>query len=242
MSFLENLDDAGHWVGGRIDDVTGFSGKADRVSSLFQPSTADEAIPAHDLVRKVRTGPGSQSWHDSANAAKALADLHHDAGDVIFRVSAGLESAWTGSGADAAQARIRALAETAAASGAVYAANSDNLTDVAHGFDALKASLQQLPDQPPHLAFCDQAAPWDIDTEQEISQYNATAQQNVDHYQAYVQHAGSNRQQLQADYGELDNLGPDPARKSGPGERPLAQPAGHPPTPGPGGPSPAVDG
>ncbi|WP_370940415.1 hypothetical protein [Amycolatopsis sp. cg13] len=201
MGFLEMIEDVGHWVGERIDDLGKF------YSAALHGDTGTEAVPAPELAQKVLNGPGTSVWHEGAGRAVQLSSQHHEASDLVARMSTGLESAWTGRAADAAQTRIRALAEIASVSAAIYTTNGANLSDVAHGFDAMKTSLQPMPDRPPHLTFLDRASPWETDAEREITQYNAVAQQNVDRYQAYVQHARTGSQQLQTDYGRLDDFG-----------------------------------
>ncbi|WP_033295944.1 PPE domain-containing protein [Amycolatopsis jejuensis] len=168
--------------------------QADNVGDL----PPDQSLPAPDLVRKILDGAGTESWHDGSTQATTLARQHDEVSDVISRMSAGLEAAWTGGGADAAQARIRPLVDSAAEAARVYAANGANLTDLAHAFDAMKASLQPMP-TPPHQDLHGKAAPWDIDTETEIAEYNALAQQNVDRYRDYVRHARANGQALQTE-------------------------------------------
>ncbi|UKD54123.1 hypothetical protein L3Q65_40635 [Amycolatopsis sp. FU40] len=201
MGFLEMIEDVGHGVGERVDDLGKF------YSAALCGSTGAEAVPAPELAQKVLGGPGTSGWHDGASQAAQLSSQHHDAGDLVSRMSTGLESAWTGRAADAARTRIRALAEIASVSAAIYTTNSANLSDVAHGFDAMKTSLQPMPDKPPQLTFLDRISPWDTDAEKEINHYNAMAQQNVDRYQAYVQHARTGSRQLQTDYGRLDDFG-----------------------------------
>ncbi|WP_409466801.1 hypothetical protein [Amycolatopsis sp. GA6-003] len=201
MGFFSILEDVGHWVGERIDDLGKF------YSAVLQADTGAEALSAPELAHKVLAGPGTSDWHRGAGRAADLGEQHHEASDLVARMSTGLESAWTGRAADAAQTRIRALAEIASVSAAIYTTNGANLSDVAHGFDAMKTSLQPMPDQPPHLSFIDRSTPWDTDAEKEINHYNAVAQQNVDRYQAYVQHARTGSQQLQSDYGRLDDFG-----------------------------------
>ncbi|MFB9925636.1 hypothetical protein ACFORO_36815 [Amycolatopsis halotolerans] len=246
MGFFEMIDDAGHWIGDRVDDLGKFA------STLWHGDSGPEALPAPELVQKILTGPGTASWHGGAEQAKALSSQHNEASDLLSRVSTGLESAWTGRGADAAKARIRRFAETTTVSAAIYDANGFNLTDIAHGFDAMKSSLEQMPPVPPHLNFFDRISPWETNTEREISDYNALAQHNVDRYQAYVQHSGANGQNLQTDYGRLDSFdgqdiatGPDPGQappEKHPGTGPRHKGAGAPPDespPSPGTPSPA---
>ncbi|WP_143132575.1 hypothetical protein [Amycolatopsis rubida] len=213
MGFFEIIEGAGHWIGDRIDDLGKFA------SSLWQDGPGREALPAPELIQKVLTGGGTNSWHVGAGQAQTLSSQHNEAGDLLSRVNSGLESAWTGAGSEAAKARVRNLAETAASSAAIYGVNGSNLTDIAHGFDAMKSSLQQLPPVPPHRNFFDRISPWETDTEKEISEYNAVAQQNVDRYQAYAQHARTNSQNLQSDYGGIDGFG-DQHPSPGPGQGP----------------------
>ncbi|MFD2466630.1 hypothetical protein [Amycolatopsis silviterrae] len=209
MGFLEIAEGVGHWIGERIDDLGKF------YSVALQGNTGTEAMPAPELAQKVLAGPGTSVWHEGANQAAQLTSQHHEASDLVSRMSAGLESAWTGRAADAAQTRIRALAEITSVSAAIYTTNGANLSDVAHGFDAMKTSLQPMPDKPPQLTFIDRMTPWDTDAEREINNYNAVAQHNVDRYQAYVQHARTGGQQLQTDYGRLDDFG-GPSGPNGP--------------------------
>ncbi|MET9262734.1 hypothetical protein [Amycolatopsis sp. NPDC004079] len=255
MGFLEILGDVGHWVGEHVDDLGKF------YSAALQGNTGTETIPAPELAQKVLAGPGTSVWHEGTRRAVELSNQHHEASDLVARMSTGMESAWTGRAADAAQTRIRALAEIASVSAAIYTTNGANLSDVAHGFDAMKTSLQPMPDRPPHLTFLDRAAPWETDAEREINHYNAVAQQNIDRYQAYVQHARAGSQQLQTDYGRLDDFGgrsttvdAKPKPRRGPEEAPhfpqprhprqppdAPPPAAAPPVSGPSAPPPGPD-
>ncbi|WP_406640818.1 hypothetical protein [Amycolatopsis sp. WGS_07] len=223
MGFFEIVEDVGHWVGEHIDDLGKF------YSVALQADTGAEAMPAPELAQKVLSGPGTSVWHEGASQAAQLSSQHHEASDLVSRMSTGLESAWTGRAADAAQTRIRALAEITSVSAAIYTTNGANLSDVAHGFDAMKTSLQPMPDKPPQRTFVDRITPWDTDAEREINHYNAVAQHNVDRYQAYVQHARTGSQQLQTDYGRLDNFG-GPGSTIAPGPPPR-RPGAHSPEP-----------
>jgi hypothetical protein len=60
-------------------------------------------------------------------------------------VSSGLESVWTGSGSEAVQAKIKPLGEVANAASQTFTANAQNLTGLAHGFEAMKQSLKPMP-------------------------------------------------------------------------------------------------
>ncbi|WP_020664070.1 hypothetical protein [Amycolatopsis benzoatilytica] len=191
------LEDAADWVGDRASDVAHWFG------DLYHGNLGDNAVPAPELVAKILASQGAQSWHQGAQQATQLAGKHDEAGARVQQLSAGLESAWTGGGADAAQARIRPFADATTAAASTYTGNGQNLTDLAHGFDAMKQSLQPMPGAPPHKNVWDEVTPWDTDTEDQINQYNKTAQENLDRYHGYTQHAQTSGQTLATDYGQL---------------------------------------
>ncbi|MFF0149441.1 hypothetical protein ATK36_3793 [Amycolatopsis sulphurea] len=179
-------EDVGNWFG-----------------DLYHGNLGDNAVPAPELVAKILASQGAQSWHQSAQRATQLAGKHDEAAALVQQLSAGLESAWTGGGADAAQARIKPFADATTAAATTYTGNGQNLTDLAHGFDSMKQSLQPMPGTPPHKNFWDEATWWNTDTEDQINQYNKTVQENLDKYQGYTQHAQNSGQTLATDYGTV---------------------------------------
>ncbi len=192
------LEDAADWVGDRASDVGNWFG------DLYHGNLGDQAVPAPEMVAKILASQGAQSWHQGAQQATGLAGKHDQAGAWVQQLSAGLEAAWTGGGADAAQARIKPFADATTAAATTYTGNGQNLTDLAHGFDAMKQSLQPMPAAPPHKNLWDEATWWNTDTEDQINQYNKTAQENLDKYHGYTQHAQTSGQSLKTDYGQLN--------------------------------------
>ncbi|WP_134728921.1 MULTISPECIES: hypothetical protein [Amycolatopsis] len=214
MGFFEMLGDAAKAVGGAIEDAADWVG--DRASDvghwfgdLYHGNLGDQAVPAPELVAKILASQGAQSWHQGAQQATGLAGKHDQAGAWVQQLSAGLESAWTGGGADAAQARINPFADATTAAAQTYTGNGQNLTDLAHGFDSMKQSLQPMPGAPPHKNLWDEATWWNTDTEDQINQYNKTAQDNLDKYHGYTQHAQTSGQGLKSDYGQLSGFDGD---------------------------------
>ncbi len=208
MGFFEVLGDAAKAVGGALEDAADWVG--DRASDvgnwfgdLYHGNLGDQAVPAPELVAKILASQGAQSWHQGAGQADKLAGRHDETGSRVQQLSAGLESAWTGGGADAAQARIKPFADATTAAAQTYTGNGQNLTDLAHGFDAMKQSLQPIPGAPPHKNLWDEATWWNTDTEDQINQYNKTVQDNLDRYHGYTQHAQTSGQGLKTDYGQL---------------------------------------
>ncbi|RJQ76452.1 hypothetical protein [Amycolatopsis panacis] len=197
----DRIDDAEQWVEQRADDV------GDWFSDLYHGNLGDQAVPAPALVQKIIASQGAQSWHEGSETAKTLARMHDEGNDLVRRISSGLESSWTGSGADAAQARIRPFAEALTSSAQITSANSDNVSEIAHSFDEMKSSLQPMPPAPPHKNFFDQASPWDTDTERQINEYNAVAKDNVAQYQAYARHIETKAPNLNANYTQLSGFG-----------------------------------
>ncbi|MFF0146820.1 PPE-repeat protein [Amycolatopsis sulphurea] len=197
----DRIDDAEQWVEQRADDVGGW------FSDLYHGNLGDQAVPAPALVQKIIASQGAQSWHESSETAKTLARMHDEGNDLVRRISSGLESSWAGSGADAAQARIRPFAEALTSSAQITSANSDNVSEIAHSFDGMKSSLQPMPPAPPHKNFFDQASPWDTDTERQINEYNAVAKDNVAQYQAYARHVETKAPNLNTNYPQLSGFG-----------------------------------
>ncbi|WP_329065592.1 PPE domain-containing protein [Amycolatopsis sp. NBC_01480] len=200
MGLFDWVGDGVKWVNDRFDDVEEWA------SDVWHGNTGDQAVPAPELVQKVLASKGAQSWHQGASQATDLASQHHEASDDVQRLSTGLESVWTGGGADAAQARIKPFADVTTTAAQTYTGNGQNLTDLAHGFDEMKAGLQPMPNTPPHKDFLDTATPWDTDTEDQINNYNKLAQENLDRYHGYAQQAHASGQGLKTDYGQLDTF------------------------------------
>ncbi|WP_344867350.1 hypothetical protein [Amycolatopsis ultiminotia] len=151
---------------------------------------------------------GAPEWHGGSEQATKLAQQHSEVSGRVQQLSAGLESVWTGGGADAAQARIRPLADVSESASQTFTANSQTVSGVAHGFDQMKASLQPMPETPPHKNFLDEMAFWKTtDTEQQIKNYNEVGQQNLAKYQSYADQAQSAGQGLKTDYGQLADFG-----------------------------------
>ncbi|WP_158605550.1 hypothetical protein [Amycolatopsis panacis] len=203
MGFFDLVGDGVKWLNERFNDAEQW------VEDAWHGNLGDQAVPAPELVQKVLAGQGAQSWHQGAEQAGKLAGRQDEAGSRVQRLSAGLESAWTGGGADAAQARIKQFFEATTAAAQTYTGNGQNLTDLAHGFEEMKKALQPMPNTPPHKNFWDEATWWDTDTEDQINRYNKLAQENLDRYQSYAQQAQTSGQGLKGDYGKLTRFNGD---------------------------------
>ncbi|WIX80431.1 hypothetical protein QRX50_06535 [Amycolatopsis carbonis] len=198
MGFFDMVGDSAKWVGDRFSDAGHWA------SDVWHGNVGTQSVPAPELVQKILGSGGASSWHDGGGKATQLATDHHNLSSDIQRLSTGLESVWTGNGADAAQSRIKMFSEATTSAAQTYTTNSQNLTGLAHGFDEMKKALQPMPGTPPHKDFVDVATPWDTDTEDKINQYNQLAQQNLQRYNGYAQQAQTSGQGLKADYGQLN--------------------------------------
>ncbi|MEW2502947.1 hypothetical protein AB0878_21020 [Amycolatopsis sp. NPDC047767] len=191
------LEDAADWTGDRFSDAGNWFG------DLYHGSLGEQTVPASDLVQKVMASKGAPDWHNGSSDASDLASEHSQISGRVQQLSSNLESVWTGGGADAAQARIRPLADVSQSASETFTSNSQNVSDLAHGFDEMKQSLQPMPPTPPHKNFFDEAAWWQTDTEKQIQDYNNVGQQNLQKYQGYATHAQTSGQGLKIDYGQL---------------------------------------
>ncbi|MBB4689692.1 hypothetical protein [Amycolatopsis jiangsuensis] len=203
MGLFDWVGDGTKWLNDRFNDVEHW------VSDVWHGNTGDQAVPAPELVQKILASKGATEWHQGAASLGEIAKDHDEASSDVQKLSTGLESTWTGGGADAAQARIRPLADASSAAAQTYTSNGQNLTDLAHGFDEMKAALQPMPNTPPHKNFFDSASPWDTDTEDQINNYNKMAQENLDRYNGYSKQAQTSGQGLKTDYGQLGTFDGD---------------------------------
>ncbi|MEC3974296.1 hypothetical protein QMK34_03225 [Amycolatopsis sp. H20-H5] len=113
---------------------------------------------------------------------------------------------------------------------ATFDGNSTNVGAVASHFDYTQSNVKKMPSPPPETSFWDRAKPWDTDTEKAVNDYNATARQNLELYNAYSDHTSTSSGALRADYGDLgtfadgdltiakDPVTPPPDDKSTPGD------------------------
>jgi hypothetical protein len=234
----DGVGDAADWVGDRASDV----GKG--VGDFFSGNVGAQAQAAPDFVPKILASSGAPQWHDGAQTATSLASAHADVSSQVQKMSSGLESVWTGSASEAAQRRIKPLADVANAASQTFTGNAQNLTGLAHGFETMKQSLTPMPSTPPHKNFGDVISLWDTDTEKQINQYNQDAQQNVARYTAYSQQAQAAGQALKIDYGQIGDFNSGDIALDKPTTPPPGPGAPHPPTGGhvgsygPGGPGP----
>ncbi|WP_370948823.1 hypothetical protein AB5J62_15050 [Amycolatopsis sp. cg5] len=221
---VKEAENVAGWAADRAADVTNWFG------DLFAGNLGTQAVEASVMVQAVLASRGAPSWHEGAQIADELANRHHDIGNRIGQIGSGLQAVWTGRGADAAQTKLRPLADVVDAAARTFTANASNLNGMAHGFDHLKGSLVPMPAKP-HKNFGDIVTPWDTDTERQIDNYNRIAQENLDRYSAYAQQARAGRQQLKIDYGQLGDFGNGEfaiGQTAGPGKPPARRGVGSP--------------
>ncbi|MFD2415391.1 hypothetical protein [Amycolatopsis pigmentata] len=194
---VHGVENAADWVGDRVSDVEHWFG------DLFTGDLGTQAMSVPEVVQKVKASQGATDWHGSAGVATDLAGDHRAVATQIQNISSGLESVWTGSGADAAQAKLKPLRDVADSAAQTFTANSTHVTGIASGFDEMKRSLTPIPSSPPHKNLWDVVTPWSTDTEDQINQYNAQIQENLNRYNAYSHQAQDAGHQLTVDYGQI---------------------------------------
>ncbi|EFL09776.1 predicted protein [Streptomyces sp. AA4] len=126
-------------VGDRASDVGGWFG------DLFKGNLDEQAVPPigagqADHGEQGRAGLARRRRPSRRTGRAARTGQRpRPAADVGHGIS------WTGGGADAAQARIKPLADVSQAASHMFTANSQNASDLAYGFDQLKAALRPMP-------------------------------------------------------------------------------------------------
>src|SRR5690606_33315771 len=129
------------------------------VSMQKNLSLAGIAMSLPELVRQVKAGNSTQ-WESGVQVARQSAESHAEISDRGRRALTVLESAWTGGGAEAAQAKIKPAIEATHEAANTYEGNARTLADGASTFDQLKSALVPMPDAPPTRNFYDKITPW----------------------------------------------------------------------------------
>ncbi|AXB45558.1 PPE domain-containing protein [Amycolatopsis albispora] len=160
-------------------------------------------IPPGDLVQMIRDGAGPASLQEARQLGLNQHDEQRELEDGARRLVAKLESAWNGAASDAARANIQPLATVAETAAKTLKVNSEIVQNQVHSFEALKANLHQVSNDPPEKGFWDSATPWDTDTEDQINQRNQQVSENSEKYSVYVQTSDENKASMVADYGHV---------------------------------------
>lgn len=189
-------------AGGPLGAVAGAYVGARTGTGANNPETA--GLSPAQLVQAVMSGPGTQSLQDVHKAGVDQSTYQRQLEEGTRELTSGLESAWTGGGADAARERLQPLTASATSASSTLDLNSRLSQTQIDQFHQMKNSLHpEVKDQPPTRSAWDAATPWDTDTEDKINQYNQKAQENVERYNAYSQQSSANTASRTIDYGQL---------------------------------------
>ncbi|MGY6653371.1 WXG100 family type VII secretion target [Amycolatopsis sp. TRM77291] len=203
MSWLSNLADG---VGGLFSGLGKAVGDALKgvfkwTRDLFTGDVGTQPVPVPEFVEKVRAG-NSSPWHEAARQAGQAAKSQGEHAAVLREIIGGLESSWSGTGADAARERIHKLYTVADSADRSMARNQQSVLTAASGFEHTKATLKPMPPRP-DKSFGDVISPWDTDTEKAIADYNEKAKFNLTVYKGYENQIRQTQSGLQGDYGQL---------------------------------------
>ncbi|MFD5091015.1 hypothetical protein ACFWMR_10480 [Amycolatopsis thailandensis] len=233
MSWLSDLADG---VGNALSGVGKAVGKAvkaavDWTGNLFSGDLGTQPVPVPTFVKQVHAG-SSSPWHEAATQAEQAAKGQGNHAGTLRQIIGGLESSWSGTGADAARERIHKLYTVADSADRSMSRNQQSVLTAASGFEHTKATLKPMPPRP-DKSFGDVISPWDTDTEKAINDYNEKAKFNLTAYKGYESQLKQTQSGLQGDYGQLGfydgaDIALAPPRKGG-----VTPPPGHPsPSPG----------
>ncbi|SFW88610.1 hypothetical protein [Amycolatopsis australiensis] len=168
---------------------------------LFSGKAAVQAMTVPTVVERVLAGNSSSWTANGVEAGKVAAEHYAIAGELTAMLNS-LEPTWTGRGAEQAKQRTKAFSDLVERAAKTLGSNGTNVADAAYGFELAKRSMEPMGPRP-ERSFFDAATPWDTDTEDAISVYNAKAQKNLEIYSAYVEHLDSQGQRLSGDYGQV---------------------------------------
>jgi len=191
---------------------------------------------APDIFHRIRGGHGSGAFVGNSAMTEQQAQLQSSINNQVTNLNNKMNQAWTGSASDQAVSGAAPLATASdQASGSLTQA-SKAMSDQVSSFHTAYNSVVPMSNAAPQNNFGNElASAFGINTplDQQISQYNADAQHNVQVYNQYSQASATNAAQMPTDFGTLPNPHPDvsvipgPAGPgSGPGYAPGTGPSG----------------
>lgn len=231
MSFLSGLV---HGVGGLFSELGKAAGDSLKravnwTRDLFSGDLGTQPVPVPTFVKQVHAGTSSP-WHEAATQAGRASKGQGDHAGILREIIGGLDSSWSGAGADAARERVHKLYTVADSADRSMARNQQLVLTAASGFEHTRATLKPMPPRP-DKSFGDVISPWDTDTEKAINDYNKKAEFNLATYKSYESQLKQAQSGLQRDYGQLGfydgaDIALVPPRKKG-----GTPPPGHPSPP-----------
>ncbi|MFI9450395.1 hypothetical protein [Amycolatopsis sp. NPDC052450] len=189
------LSELGESMGGPFGGVTEWAGK------VLTGDIGTQPVPVPEFVAKVHAGTSSP-WHEAATQAEQAAKGQSRHATALHEIITGLESSWSGTGADAARDRVHKLYMVADSADRTMARNQQSVLTAASGFEHTQATLQEMPPRP-DKSFGDVVSLWDTDTEKAINAYNDKADFNLTTYKGYENQLKQTQSGLQGDYGQL---------------------------------------
>lgn len=203
MSWLsDRFDDVGDLFEGAAEAVAdGVTAAGEWVDDLFSGDVGNQPMAVPEFVDKIHAG-NSSPWHEAAAQAEATSKSQGAHATSLQEIIAGLESAWTGAGADAARERVNKLRTVAASADKAMAHNQQMVLTAASSFEHARGALKTMPLRP-DKSFGDVISPWDTDTEDAINDYNRRARENLEVYKGYEGQLRDVSSGLQGFYGDL---------------------------------------
>ncbi|MBB4685312.1 WXG100 family type VII secretion target [Amycolatopsis jiangsuensis] len=196
-------------------------------------------VPIEEIVSQVLAGD-TGGWHEGATAARELATEQEALSQDLSRTLAKLESTWSGQSSELAASRMQKLRASTIDGGQTFTDNGGTHTTGISMHDALRNRLTPLPPKP-GLAPGSRVDWYDYDMLSKVTEYNDTAQQNLELYQDFTTQTQGNSQQLKTDYGTIgaydggdvtiDRQSPGPQKSTG-GPGPNGPSGGAPTAPG----------
>ncbi|HJQ48210.1 MAG TPA: hypothetical protein VJ870_18095 [Amycolatopsis sp.] len=209
MSLFGFIEGAAEAVGGPIVTAAIEGGKAlGRMLGGSQAIAGQATMSPEALVKMITQGAGPDGLVGEQQKNTSKAQVQDQIETATRQHMTTIESAWTGSGADAARDKLQAATVPVSASSQAMNANANTISGQIGAFGTLKNSLHtDVTDNPPQKGFWDDVTPWDTSTEDAINANNAKVQQNLQAYNAYTQASQANTPQIKTDYGQVTDLG-----------------------------------
>src|SRR6266568_2461736 len=174
---------------------------------------------APDIFHRIRGGHGSGAFQSNSALTEQQANLQSQINTQVTNLNTKMNASWTGNASDQAVSGAAPLATASdSASAALNQASSAMQDQVGSFHTAYNSVVPMASSAPPNNIGNELVSGLGINTplDQQISQYNAAGQQNVQVYNTYSSASATNAAQMPTDFGTLPTAHPDISVLPGP--------------------------
>lgn len=174
-------------------------------------------LTPQQIYEQLTGGPGSGKLADASSAASREWQREEERANEIRALAEDIRSGWEGQASEAAHGAAGPLAESALQGASQLHTSEELLNRQTEVFHSAANSVVPVPENPPESNILNDMIPWETDLDQEIREYQAQAQHNIDVFRTYDTTSLDHEAPLAREYSTVAHSGGDISVR-GPGD------------------------